>query len=69
MKIYISDYQKAKEGTQVAVDQGNPNTKASITNVTAEVENDWQEIVMKLAQAHDVSAKTVHTSLHTDLKL
>jgi hypothetical protein len=28
------------------------------------VENDSQESATKLAQAHDVSAKTVHTILH-----
>jgi hypothetical protein len=30
-------------------------------------ENDWQERVRKLAQAHDVSAKTIHATLHNDL--
>jgi hypothetical protein len=35
----------------------------------AEVKNDRLESVMKLAQAHDVSVKTVHATLHKDLLL
>jgi hypothetical protein len=33
-------------------------------DITAKVENDQQECVMKLAQTHDVSAKTVHAASH-----
>jgi hypothetical protein len=33
------------------------------------VENGRQENVMKLAQAHDLPAKTVHATLHYDLEL
>jgi hypothetical protein len=33
------------------------------------VENDRRESIMKLAQAHDVSAKMVHSILHNDLQL
>ncbi len=46
-----------------AADQRNLNTKASITKMAAEVENDRREIVRKLAQAHDVSARTVYAAL------
>jgi hypothetical protein len=37
--------------------------KISIADITAEVENDLQESVRKLAQAHDVSARMVHAAL------
>jgi hypothetical protein len=33
------------------------------------VENDRQESVMNLAQAHDMSTKMVHATLHKDLQL
>jgi hypothetical protein len=36
----------------------------SIADSAAKVENDRQECVMKLLQAHDVSVKTVHATLH-----
>jgi hypothetical protein len=51
----------------VAADQRILNAKASITNIGTEVENDHWESVRKLAQAHDVSAKMVHTTLHKGL--
>jgi restriction endonuclease len=38
-------------------------------HIAAKVENDRRETVMKLAQAHDVSAKTVHATLHKNLLL
>ncbi len=41
----------------VAEDQRILITKSSIADMAAEVENDWQENVRKLAQAHDVSAR------------
>jgi hypothetical protein len=44
-------------------DQRNLTTTVSIANIAAEVENDCLENVMKLAQAHDVSVKTVHATL------
>ncbi len=47
----------------VAADQRNLNTKA------AELENDWQENVRKLAQALDVSARTVYAALMRTAKL
>ncbi len=53
----------------MAADQRNLTAAVSIADITAEVENDCQERVMKLAQAHGVSAKTVHTALHKDLPL
>ncbi len=37
--------------------------------MAAEVENDRQENVRKLAQAHDVSARTVYTALMRTAKL
>jgi hypothetical protein len=50
-------------------DQRNLNPKASIADIAAEVENDQQESVMKLAQTHDRSAQTVHATLYKDLQL
>ncbi len=49
------------------VDQRNLTTKGSITDITAQVENDSR--VMKLAQANDVSNKTVYATFHKDLQL
>jgi hypothetical protein len=46
---HINDHQKIKEGKQAAADQRNLNAMASIADITAEVENDWQERVRKLA--------------------
>jgi hypothetical protein len=46
-----------------AADQRRLIAKASIADITAKVENDLQETVRKLLQAHDVSAKTAHTAL------
>ncbi len=40
-----------------------------IAGIAAKVENDRRESVMKLAQDNDVSAKTVHGTLHNDLPL
>jgi hypothetical protein len=37
--------------------------------MNAEVENDWRENVRKLAQAHDVSARTVYAALMRTGKL
>jgi hypothetical protein len=65
----LSDYQKVKEGKLAASDQRNLNAKASVPNITAEVENDQWESVRKFAQANDVLAKMDHTTLHKDLKL
>jgi hypothetical protein len=36
----------------------------SIAGIVAEMKNDRRESVMKLAQDHDVLAKTVHATLH-----
>ncbi len=62
---------KGKIGEQAgaAADQRNLTVMVSIDGITAEVENDHQESVMKLAQAHDVLAKMVHATLHKDLPL
>jgi hypothetical protein len=46
-----------------AADQRNLTAKASIANITTEVENDRQENVKKLAQAQNMLAKTVHEIL------
>jgi hypothetical protein len=54
------------ERAAAAADQRNLITKASIAGITAEVENDHRESVMKLAQDHNVSAKMVHGTLHSD---
>ncbi len=50
-------------------DQRNLNAKASLADIAAEVENNWRESVMKLALAHEISAKMIHGALHKDLKL
>jgi hypothetical protein len=43
--------------------------KSFIVDITAEVENDQEESVMKLAQPHAMSTKTLHATLHKDLQL
>jgi hypothetical protein len=48
-----------------AANQRNLTSKASIFDMAAKVENDRQESVKKLAQAHDVLAKTVHAAVMT----
>jgi hypothetical protein len=53
----------------VAADQRNLTAAVSIADIAAKVENDHRESVMKLAQAHSVSAKMVHAALHKDLPL
>jgi hypothetical protein len=53
----------------VAADQRNLNTKASIADMATELENDRQENVRKLAQALDMSARTVFTALMKTAKL
>jgi hypothetical protein len=55
--------------TAAAADQRNLITKASIANMAAKVENDRRENVRKLAQAHDVSARTVFAALMRMAKL
>ncbi len=52
-----------------AADQRNLNTKASIADMAAELENDRQENVRKLAEALDVSAKMVYAPLMRTVKL
>ncbi len=52
-----------------AADQRNLNTKAFIVNMAAKFENDRRENVRKLAQALDVSAKTVYATLMRTAKL
>ncbi len=52
-----------------AADQRNLNTKASIADMAAELENDRQENVRKLAQALDVSARMVYAALMRTAKL
>ncbi len=51
-----------------AADQRNFTATVSITDIADKVESDHRESVMKLAQAHDVSIKTVHATLHKDLR-
>ncbi len=51
------------------VDHRNRITKASIANMAAEEENDRRENVRKLAQAHDVTARTVYPALMRTAKL
>jgi uncharacterized membrane-anchored protein YhcB (DUF1043 family) len=60
-----------KEGKQAVVvaDPRNLNAKYSITNFTAEVENDQQESVIKFAQAHEMLAKMIQSAFHKNLQL
>jgi hypothetical protein len=51
-----------------AADKRNLTAEVSTANDTAKVETNWQESVMKLAQAHDVLTKMVHGTLHQDLQ-
>jgi hypothetical protein len=57
------------EKSAAAADQKNLTVTVSIAEIAAEMENDRRESVMKLTQDHDVSAKTVHATLHDDLPL
>jgi hypothetical protein len=50
-------------------DQRNLNTKASIADMAAELVNDRLKNVRKLAQALDVSARTVYPALMRTAKL
>ncbi len=52
-----------------AADQRNLITKASIADIAAEGENDRREDVRKLAQAYDMSARTVYAALMRTAKL
>jgi hypothetical protein len=52
-----------------AADQRNLNTKASIADMAAELENDRRENVRKFAQALEVSARTVYAALMRTVKL
>jgi hypothetical protein len=45
------------------MDQRNFTANVSIAGMAAEMENDQQESVRKLAEAYDVSARTVHGAL------
>jgi hypothetical protein len=53
----------------VAAEQKNFNTKAAIANMAAELENDRQENLRKLAQALSVSARRVYAALMRTAKL
>jgi hypothetical protein len=53
----------------VAADQRNLIARALIAYSAAEVENDPRENVTKLAQGHDMSARTVYTALMRTAKL
>jgi hypothetical protein len=50
-------------------DQRNLKTKACNAAIATEVENGRQENVMKFTQAHDVSTKMVHATIHKDMQL
>jgi hypothetical protein len=63
MQIYVSVLTEEKVKETTAADQRNLITMA------AEVENDWRENVRKLAQAHDVSARTIYAALMRTTKL
>jgi hypothetical protein len=52
-----------------AADQRKFTSRALFADGTTEVENDWQESVRKLAQAHDVMARTVYAALMRTAKL
>ncbi len=53
----------------MAADQRKLTARALIADSPAEVENDQRESVRKLAQAHDVSARTVYAALMRMAKL
>ncbi len=57
---------KAKKETSAAAaaDHRHLSAKIFITNVAAKEENDQWESARKLAQAHDMSIKTIHATLH-----
>ncbi len=55
--------------TSAAADQRNLITKVFIADIAAEGENDRRENVRKLAQAHDVLARTVYAALMRAAKL
>jgi hypothetical protein len=63
--------QKAKEEKLVAVagDHMHNNAKASIVDIAAKVENEQWETVRKPAETLRVLTKTIHGTLHKDLKL
>jgi hypothetical protein len=63
MKIKPFIKGEVEETAAADADQRNFKTKASIADMAAELENDQQEKVTKLSQAHDVSARTVYTAL------
>jgi predicted Zn-dependent protease len=65
----MSNYQKAKEEQPTVVNQRHLNAKASVADITIEVENDQWETARKLAQAPSLASKTVHATLHKDLQL
>ncbi len=52
-----------------AADQRKLTARALFADSAAEVENDRQESVRKLTQAHDVMAKTVYAALMRTVKL
>ncbi len=51
-----------------AADERNLTATVSIADI-AEVGDDRRESVMKFAQGHNMSAQTVHATLHKDLLL
>ncbi len=57
------------ERAVAATDQRNLTPTVSIADIAVKVENDCQDSVMKLDQAHNVSAKTVHGTLYKNLPL
>ncbi len=60
---------EVNETAAAVADQRKLTARALITDSAAEVENDWPESVRKLAQAHDVSARTVYAALMRMAKL
>jgi hypothetical protein len=61
---------KCKVGeTAAAANQRNLTAKASISNISAEAENDRRESVRKLAQAHEESAQNGSRCSHENLQL
>jgi hypothetical protein len=53
----------------MAADQRKLTARALIADIAAKVENDRRDRVRKLAQAHDVSARTVYAALMRTAKL
>jgi hypothetical protein len=67
----VNGYPKGKGGkpAAAAADQRHLNAKACIADIAAELENDTVRECQETHSDHEVSTKTVHATLHTNLQL